>query len=119
LNNENAALLQTGRRFLRTHTGGQADNLVAFVRWGDGETPMLVVHNLWESDSTARFVVPPDLAAGIGMTACDEWRAVDTFTGAVLVPCMAGTEWTRSIPIRMPWNRRAAWARIEMCTDLP
>ena len=116
---ENAALLQTGRRFLRTHTGGQADTLVAFVRWGDDATPMLVVHNLWESESSARFVVPPDLAAGIGMTACDEWRAVDTFTGAVLVPCMAGTEWTRSVPIRMPWNRRAAWARMEMCTDAP
>lgn len=108
-------LRSPNRRFLRRPGGVAEERLVTFVRWDDDRDALLAVHNLWPQDVIADYALPSDIAATIGMTPCERWRAVDQLSGAVIVECREALAWTRSFTVRMPWNRRLAWARFERC----
>ncbi len=119
-------LRSTGRRFLTPlsastqagagpQTDDGADDVVAMVRWDDDGDAILLVHNLWPQDVTVRYAIPQDIAAGLGWSPCDRYRAVDLVTGSTAVTCRTADEWTRGVSLWLPWDRRMVWGALERC----
>lgn len=110
-----AALRGTGRRFLRQPDGSRNGGVLGMMRYDADRNALLVLHNLWESEGLSTWVLPSDLAGGLGMDPCTSYRAVDLVSGRQIVGCTPATELVRGFNVWLGWRDRVVWAEWRAC----
>ena len=91
------------------------DGAVARLTWTEDGAVMLAVHNLWSQDVRAEWSIPPDLRVGVGMEACGRYRFRDVLTGASVVPCRDGADYSDGFGVWIPASTLVWWAALEAC----
>ncbi len=111
---DNVALRHGETRFLRTHYGEDAEQLLAFVRYmPDGSNTIFAFYRLWVDEVHATFAIPDELAAELHITADGRYTLVDLFTGE--------RPWAEAYPggrTGRDLQDKGLWARLDLSSSV-